>query len=150
MEELLPILIILIGAVSSWMKKKKQSEQQKQQLEARKQAVQQAVAKQMEQQKKAAAAAPMQTQIHWEQPAPAVQPAPVAAPHVPLTPAPAQMGTEGEDACHEYMLDEPIEIKKTPVLQEKESEETARELVRGVIIGEILRRPAVKRYGRQA
>ena len=77
-------------------------------------------------------------------------PAPVVMPRVPLTPAPAQMGPEGEDACHEYMLDEPGMIPKTPILQEHDSEEAARELVRGVIIGEILRRPARRPYGRQA
>ena len=62
------------------------------------------------------------------------------------TPVPAVMGPEGEDACHEYMLDEePGELASDPA-PEADSE-LARDLVKGVIIGEILNRPRM--YGRR-
>ena len=142
MEEFLPILIILIGAISSWMKKSKKSTQQKQQLEARKQAVQQAAHRQMEQQK---TVMPMP-----EIPRQPIMPSLSSHVSNEFAPAPAQMGEEGEDDCHEYMLDEPAAVPKAPAAQDHDSEEIARELVRGVIIGEILRRPVHRNYGRQA
>ena len=85
-------------------------------------------------------------------PAPA-EPAPVSdlaaaerrAPEQPLVrePAPPVMGIEGADDCHEYMLPR----KKTAPARQPEPEEeenpAAQELLRGVILSEVLgrRRP---------
>lgn len=147
MEELIPILIIVIVSIlSSVANKNKKSAQQIKQMEARKQAMA-TEAEHMQEQR--AAAAPS------AQPAPVIRPtvtapAPKAAPRAPIAPAPARMGVEGEDACHEYMLDEKRPQVNRPRPQNEDSESAAQELVRGVIIGEILRRPVQKRYGRQA
>jgi len=62
------------------------------------------------------------------------------------TPAPAVIGPEGEDACHEYMLEDEQE-EATPALEAESRPVWAQDLVKGVIIGEILSRP--RGYGRR-
>ena len=65
---------------------------------------------------------------------------PAAPAYTPITPA--RMSGEGVDDCHEYMLkDRPATDSVIDAEAEKEQQEAARELVRGVIIGEILSRP---------
>lgn len=58
-----------------------------------------------------------------------------------------RMGREGEDACHEYLF-QPQE--EAPAFPHAPENERARELVRGVILSEILARPRPRRYGRRA
>ena len=58
-----------------------------------------------------------------------------------------RMGREGEDACHEYLF-QPQE--EAPAFPHASENERARELVRGVILSEILARPRPRRYGRRA
>ena len=78
---------------------------------------------------------------HWEP-----SPAPFAAPAP--QPTPARMGVEGEDACHEYMLPTEEEQQSVkPLAEGGGNEELAQDLVKGVIISEILRRP--QPYGRR-
>lgn len=63
-------------------------------------------------------------------------------------PAAPVMGTEGEDACHDYMLeDSPITLKEA---QEDQglSQEEAQDLVRGIILSEIMARPHQRFAGR--
>lgn len=75
---------------------------------------------------------------------PESQPVFVSAP-LPQTPAPAfpapRMGEEGKDACHAYMLPDPEETETAPLQEEASDPEQARELVRGIILSEILARP---------
>ncbi len=68
---------------------------------------------------------------------------------VPVQPAAAAIGPEGVDQCHDYVL---RKQETDPILLEEdaaEENETAQELLRGVILSEILRRPAAKPYRRQ-
>ena len=118
------VIIILMSALSSVVQKKKVAEAAK---------------------KAAPPAVPV--------PAAPAEPAPVSdlaaaerrAPEQPLVrePAPPQMGIEGADDCHEYMLPR----KKTAPARQPEPEEeenpAAQELRRGVILSEVLgrRRP---------
>ena len=63
-------------------------------------------------------------------------------------PAAPVMGTEGEDACHDYMLeDSPLTLKEA---QEDQglSQEEAQDLVRGIILSEIMARPHQRFAGR--
>ncbi len=63
-----------------------------------------------------------------------------------------QMGNEGEDACHAYMLND----SALPICPDEEAEaafapdDVQSELVRGVIMAEILQRPAVRLYVRRS
>lgn len=150
MEDMLSSLLTLAIIILSIVAKVKKN-QKKAAPAAKKAPVQQASPAEIP--RAAAPAIPVQQAIPVS-PMPAPVPMQAAAPVAPATPkapAPARMGPEGEDACHEYMLDEQRPAGGIPALQEDEQQsEAARDLVRGVIIGEILRRPAVKRYGRQA
>ena len=58
-------------------------------------------------------------------------------------------GTEGEDCCHEFMLEErPAHpAAEFAVLNEQEQAGRARALLQGVIYSEVLGRRPVKRYG---
>ena len=60
----------------------------------------------------------------------------------------ADIGTEGADACHEYMLEEtpvtvPVQTTDTGLTAEE-----ARDLMRGIILSEIMARPAQRFAGR--
>lgn len=67
---------------------------------------------------------------------------------VPVQPSPAEIGTEGADACHDYMLRKQEAEPMLLTEEETEENETAQELLRGVILSEILHRPASKPYRR--
>ena len=58
-------------------------------------------------------------------------------------------GTEGEDCCHEFMLDQRPEEKPADFLPLQEETEAlrAKALLQGVIFSEVLGRRPVKRYG---
>ena len=58
-------------------------------------------------------------------------------------------GTEGEDCCHEFMLDQRLEEKPADFLPLQEETEAlrAKALLQGVIFSEVLGRRPVKRYG---
>lgn len=80
---------------------------------------------------------------------PASTPVPAAVPmenlHVPA----AAIGADGVDACHEYMLKEAL---GTPAAQPAETgltPEEARELMRGIILSEIMARPQQRFVGRR-
>lgn len=94
-----------------------------------------------------AQAAPLPPRQEAAQPMP-VQPAPPPAPLQPRVNA--RIATEGEDPCHAYMLDEPL-----PSQGELEPENEARadargqELVRSMVLGEIMRRPERRPWGRR-
>lgn len=147
MEDMLSFLLTLAIIILSIVAKVKKN-QKKAVPAAKKAPVQQASPAEIP--RAAAPAIPVQQAIPVS-PMPAPAPMKAAFPAAPKAPAPARMGPEGEDACHEYMLDEQRPAGGIPALQEDEQQsEAARDLVRGVIIGEILRRPAPRRYGRQA
>lgn len=55
-------------------------------------------------------------------------------------PAPV-IGTEGIDACHDYMLNETLAAKKDAPAESGLSSEEARDLMRGIILSEIMARP---------
>ena len=61
-------------------------------------------------------------------------------------------GTEGEDCCHEFMLDQRPEEKPADFLPLQEESEAlrAKALLQGVIFSEVLGRRPVKRYGRKS
>lgn len=136
---LLPLLIIVLSIVTKFGKARKNQTSAKTDVPPRDAAPRPALARSPTDQA-APASAPARPA-----PAPVSAPVPAASP----APAPAQIGPEGEDACHEYMLHETQEeTREMP--QPPDSEAAARELVRGVIIGEILRRPSERRCGRRA
>ena len=58
-------------------------------------------------------------------------------------------GTEGEDCCHEFMLDQRPEDKPADFLPLQEETEAlrAKALLQGVIFSEVLGRRPVRRYG---
>ena len=58
-------------------------------------------------------------------------------------------GTEGEDCCHEFMLDQRSEEKPADFLPLQEETEAlrAKTLLQGVIYSEILGRRPIRRYG---
>lgn len=58
-------------------------------------------------------------------------------------------GTEGEDCCHEFMLDQRPEEKPADFLPLQEETEAlrAKSLLQGVIFSEVLGRRPVRRYG---
>lgn len=62
--------------------------------------------------------------------------------------APARMNGEGRDDCHAYMLDDAAPAAAADEKTEEEKQQAAQELVRGVIISEILNRPRPG-YGRR-
>lgn len=76
---------------------------------------------------------------------------------LPQRPAPAApgsvvIGPEGRDACHDYMLRKPAPapLPEPMPMQEEDTENTAaQELLRGVILSEVLQRPAPKAYRRK-
>lgn len=114
------VIIILMSSLSSVVQKRKMAEAAKK-------------------------AAPPAVPVPAE-PAPVPEPAAERrAPEQPLVrePAPPQMGVEGADACHDYMLPR----KKAAPARQPESEDeanpAAQELLRGVILSEVLgrRRP---------
>lgn len=91
------------------------------------------------------------------QPAKPVRPAPVkrhetkpleAHMHTPVM-GMEGTGTEGEDCCHEFMLDQRPEEKPADFLPLQEETEAlrAKALLQGVIFSEVLGRRPVKRYG---
>jgi hypothetical protein len=60
------------------------------------------------------------------------------------------VGNEGEDCCHEYMLDQPAEQPADFLPMQEETEGLrAKALLQGVIYSEILGRRPVKRYGKR-
>ena len=136
MEALFPLLIIwLIAGLIGKLKKVPPPQQQKPAVPQR------------------PAAAP--------QPArPAAAPRPSPAPLTPHAPAPFEahmhtpmmgiegVGTEGEDCCHEFMMEDsaPEESDFLP-LSEEDSSDRARALLQGVIYSEILGRRPQRRYG---
>lgn len=70
-----------------------------------------------------------------------VQPKRVAKPlNIHAIPAPV-MGSEGTDACHDYMLDKTAEAQKDVPAESGLTPEEARDLMRGIILSEIMARP---------
>lgn len=70
-----------------------------------------------------------------------VQPTPAAKPiEIHAIPAPV-MGTEGIDTCHEYMLSKAPAAEKTAAIESGLTPEEARDLMRGIILSEIMARP---------
>ena len=67
----------------------------------------------------------------------------------PAMPAPARMGMEGVDACHDYMLGQPKHPQSMPDAAQLQESQAAQELLQGVILSEVLRRPAPKAYRRR-
>ena len=119
MDGILPILMVIISVLSaiSKMQKKKEAER-----------------------KKAAVPAVPVEEMKTPESRPIYKAAP-AFPPAPVFQAP-QMGTEGEDLCHEYMLPDEDETGKDALAQENTGDnERTQELVRGVILSEILARP---------
>lgn len=80
---------------------------------------------------------------------PASTPVPAAVPMESLHVPAAAIGADGVDACHEYMLKE---TSGTPAAQPAETgltPEEARELMRGIILSEIMARPQQRFAGRR-
>ena len=67
----------------------------------------------------------------------------------PVMPAPAKMGAEGADDCHDYMLGQSEHPLSMPEASRTRESQASQELLRGVILSEILRRPAPKAYRRR-
>lgn len=68
-----------------------------------------------------------------------VQPKPAAKPlNIHATPV---MGTEGTDACHDYMLNKIPAAQKTTPAESSLTPQEARDLMRGIILSEIMARP---------
>ncbi|MBE5783226.1 MAG: hypothetical protein E7329_07950 [Clostridiales bacterium] len=129
MEELFPVLILIIATIASAATKVKQKKAaaQKNQENFRKSVTEE-----------------YQRKEEKEQPAakPVFASAAPARPAAANRQAPARMGTEGEDACHAYMLDDPSPIYMEEQVSQEARRQTARELLQGVIMSEVLRRPA--------
>lgn len=70
-----------------------------------------------------------------QQPVPAAKA--IDPPHIPVP----VMGTEGLDTCHEYMLAETPAAQKAIPEESGLSPEEARDLMRGIILSEIMARP---------
>lgn len=161
------LILIILSIVTSVMKNKK-----KQEKKAQKQAKKQAMVS-PQRTAKAAPAPAVPAMSVWDEAERELAPMQPAAPSmgregsdachdymlpkVPLTPiktfenhAPAApvIGTEGIDPCHEFMLDEAASIKTETLDETGMNEEQARELVRGIILSEILTRPQA-RYARR-
>ena len=67
--------------------------------------------------------------------------------HTPVMDAEGE-GFEGQDCCHEYMLeDTPLQEETILPAENEEAKERANALLQGVIFSEILGRRPVKRYG---
>lgn len=67
----------------------------------------------------------------------------------PAMPAPAKIGAEGTDDCHDYMLGQPKHPQSMPEAPRTQESQAAQELLQGVILSEVLRRPAPKAYRRR-
>ena len=67
----------------------------------------------------------------------------------PVMPAPAKIGAEGADDCHDYMLGQSEQSRSMPETPQTQESPASQELLRGVILSEILRRPAPKAYRRR-
>lgn len=67
----------------------------------------------------------------------------------PAMPAPAKIGAEGTDDCHDYMLGQPKHPQSMPEAAQLQESQAAQELLQGVILSEVLRRPAPKAYRRR-
>lgn len=143
MEEFAPIImIIIISLVSGLVRKSKQTAQQRQQAARRIQANLREEMRQEEEKLKAKILEEKKQEDIWNQPA-----APAYTPVTP--PAPAKMNGEGRDDCHAYMLDNPIEVSAAvETVTDEERERAANDLLRGVIVSEILNRPRLG-YGRR-
>lgn len=138
MEALFPLLIfwLIVGLIGKLKKAPPQQQQQKPAVPQR------------------PAAAPQPAR-----PAAASRPSP-APPTPQHTPAPFEahmhtpvmgiegVGTEGEDCCHEFMMEDsaPEESDFLP-LSEEDSSDRSRALLQGVIYSEILGRRPQRRYG---
>lgn len=141
MDGILPILIVIISVISSIAKQQKKKEA----------AGKTKVAPQAFVPKATKAPQPV-TAAAMPKPQPVLKPQPKPQPQLmsQWAPAPAVIGPEGEDQCHEYMLDEKaLREESLPVQEKGTEEETARELLRGVILSEILARPNPRAYGRR-
>ena len=136
MEEFAPIImIIIISLVSGLVRKSKQTAQQRQQAARRIQANLREEMRQEEEKLKAKILEEKKQEDIWNHPA-----APAYTPVTP--PAPAKMNGEGRDDCHAYMLDNPIEVSAAvETVTDEERERAANDLLRGVIVSEILNRP---------
>ena len=118
-EMLIPLFIIIITIAATAAKAKKASDEMKRKAEGEN--------------------APMddgETDFEERRP-PAARPAAAGK-----GPAPARMGEEGRDACHEYMLDDPAPLMEESPADLEARRQTARELLQGVIMSEVLRRPS--------
>ena len=141
MEQLAPIImLIVISLLSSLAKKKKSTAgqrtvrrvEERRREDRREEMAQEAERMLLEREMAKARQETKKEAPEWAQPA--------APAYTPITPA--RMSGEGVDDCHEYMLeDRPATDSVIDAEAEKEQQEAARELVRGVIIGEILSRP---------
>ena len=67
----------------------------------------------------------------------------------PVMPAPAKIGAEGTDDCHDYMLGQPKHPQSMPEVPRTQESQASQELLQGVILSEVLRRPAPKAYRRR-
>ena len=123
MDGILPILMVIISILSVVSKAQKQKEAARKKAEA----FRDAPAMKMPEKEAVVSSVPL---------------APAAPVRSSFEPAPAVMGMEGEDACHEYMLPDQ-EKAETGTLAPEENRDNrqAQELVRGVILSEILARP---------
>ena len=66
----------------------------------------------------------------------------------PAAPVPARMNGERLDDCHAYMLEDTAPAAAADEKTEEEKQQAANDLIRGVIISEILNRPRMG-YGRR-
>lgn len=133
MEGLAPLLILIISIVSALAKSKKNKVPAKRpnaDAEKRLQEIQAYMDKSASAKREEQAAAP----------ASAGEGAAFSSFSSISAPAPARMGVEGEDACHEYMLEDASEEEKAPADEARDPEQ-AKDLVKAVVMSEILNRP---------
>lgn len=159
MSELLPVLVIILMVVG-WIEKKRKpsAANRRPPLPQRTPALVQEKTSAAIQEKMPIAAREETPASHRPVPAPVGDMPAQAAPTKPMRPrleSPIAQGAptdEGEDPCHAYMLDEQPASRSDREAGEGEGEEpseSASQLVRGVIMGEILRRPERRYYGRR-
>ena len=139
------IILIILSIVSSLAKKAKRNNESKiaRRIEGRRQqemeidAIQQKLAQEKEEAKRQAhRQAEKKEEDVWHQPA-----APAYSASVP-----AAMNGEGIDSCHEYMLgDTAAAVSASAEEEEATRQQSAKELLRGVILSEILARPSQQR-----
>jgi len=133
MEELaliIPLLASIFSIAVSIMNKKKKEQKPAWQAQDN---LQEAIRQEAEKMKIQKQEQQKQDNI-WNQPA--------AAAYTPVKiPVPARMNGEGKDDCHAYMLDEDEAASVSEEKTDEEKQQAAQDLLRGVILSEILQRP---------